>query len=89
MHPFTPMYRRLTLIGAVLVAGMLAAREMLPLSGTGWEYASFMVVYFVAIRYAKVFDETETDMVNGIKKTIVQNMSILLSQALKTPGLKL
>jgi len=89
MHPFTPMYRRLSLIGAVLVVGMLIAREMLPLSGASWEYAAFMVVYFVALRYGKVLDETEMDMVNGIKKTIVQNMSILLSQALKTPGLKL
>jgi O-antigen/teichoic acid export membrane protein len=86
MHPFTPMYRRLSLIGAVLVVVMLAAREMLPLSGASWEYAAFMIVYFVAIRSAKVLDEKEMDMVNGIKKAIMQNISTLLPQALKTLG---
>lgn len=83
MHPFTSMYRRLTLIGIVLVVSMLVINEVLSLSGSSWQYAAFMVVYFMAIRYAKVLDDLELDMVSGIKRSILQNINVRLPQALK------
>jgi O-antigen/teichoic acid export membrane protein len=78
MHPFTSMYRRLTFIGAILVLCMLAASRVLPISGASWEYATFMIVYFLAIRYAKVIDDMEMDMVKDIKKAVLQNINIRL-----------
>ena len=43
MHPFTSMYRRVTLVGTSIIVFMLAARKALLLSGAGWEYAAFVI----------------------------------------------
>ena len=63
MHPFTPMYRKLTLICAFMVVSMLAAKNALLLSGTTWECVAFVIVYFLIVRHAKVLDETEIKMI--------------------------
>ena len=84
MHPFTSMYRKLTLIGAFIVVSMLAARNALLLSGATWEYVAFVVVYFLIVRRAKVLDQTEIKMIGEIRKTIRYNISIRVPQAIKT-----
>src|SRR5674476_688470 len=68
MHPFTPMYRKLTIISAFMVVSMLAARKALLLSGANWEYAAFVIVYFVIIRYANVLDNAELNMIRACLK---------------------
>jgi len=83
MHPFTPMYRKLTIISAFMVVSMLAARKALPLSGANWEYAAFVIVYFVIIRYANVLDNAELNMIREIEKSIRYNIDIRILKALK------
>ena len=43
MHPFTPMYRKLSIICAIMVVSMLVAKDALLLSGTNWECAAFVI----------------------------------------------
>ena len=69
--------------------GMLTAREVLPLSGASWEYAAFMIVYFVAIRYAKVLDEEEMGMVKGIKNNHIEYQYTTLASTQNSRILKL
>jgi O-antigen/teichoic acid export membrane protein len=84
MHPFTPMYRKLTIICAFMVVSMLAAKQALLLSGANWEYAAFVVFYFVIIRYANVLDKTELNMIREIRKSIRYNIDIRIPQAIKS-----
>ena len=83
MHPFTPMYRKLTVICAFLVVSMLVVKDALLLSGASWEFAAFVVAYFLIIQYAKLLDETEIKMIAEIRKSIRYNISIHIPQALK------
>ncbi|AKB61666.1 flippase [Methanosarcina mazei] len=84
MHPFTSMYRKLTLVCVVMTATMLAAKIIIPLSGAAWEYAVFIIVYFAVIHYAKILDKDEISMVDEIRKNIRQNVSVHVPQAIKT-----
>jgi O-antigen/teichoic acid export membrane protein len=84
MHPFTPMYRKLTIICALMVVSVLVVKDVLLLSGTTWECAAFIVAYFFIIRHAKLLDETEIKMIVEIRKSIRHNISIRIPQALKT-----
>lgn len=84
MHPFTSMYRKLTLVCAVMTAAMLAAKEVIPLSGAAWEYAIFIIAYFVIVHYAKILDKTEVSMISEIRKTIRHNVSTHIPEKLKT-----
>ena len=84
MHPFTSMYRRVTLVGTSIIVFMLAARKALLLSGAGWEYAAFVIVYFVIIKAANVMDSTELNMISEIRKVIRYNIRIRIPQALKS-----
>jgi O-antigen/teichoic acid export membrane protein len=84
MHPFTSMYRKVTLVGIFIIVFMLAARKALLLSGAGWEYAAFVIVYFVIIKAANVMDSTELNMIGEIRKAIRYNISILIPQVLKS-----
>jgi O-antigen/teichoic acid export membrane protein len=70
MHPFTSMYRRLTLINIFIVLFMLAARKALLLTGASWEYAAFIILYFAIIQYANILDENEKNIVGEIRKNI-------------------
>jgi O-antigen/teichoic acid export membrane protein len=83
MHPFTPMYRRLTIISVFMVVSMLAARKALLLSGANWEYAAIIIVYFVIIRYANVLDNAELDMILEIGKSVRYKIDIRILQARK------
>ena len=83
MHPFTPMYRKLTIICAFMVVSVLVAKDALLLSGTSWECAAFVIAYFLIIRHAKVLDESEIKMIAEIRKAIRYNISIHIPQALK------
>ena len=84
MHPFTSMYRKLTLIGALMVVSMLAAKNALLLSGATWEYIAFVAAYFLIVQRAKILDQTEIKMIGEIRKTIRYNISIRVPQAIKT-----
>lgn len=84
MHPFTSMYRKMTLVCISIIVFMLAARKALLLSGAGWEYAAFVVLYFVIIKAANVLDSTELNMIGEIKKAIRYNIRIFIPQALKS-----
>jgi len=83
MHPFTPMYRKLTIICVFMVVSVLVAKDALLLSGTSWECAAFVIAYFLIIRHAKVLDESEIKMIAEIRKAIRYNISIHIPQALK------
>jgi hypothetical protein len=78
------MYRRMTLVGIFIIVFMLAARKALLLSGAGWEYVSFIIVYFGTIKAANVLDSTELNMISEIRKTIRYNIRIRIPQALKS-----
>jgi len=52
MHPFTSMYRRLTLIVVLVVGSMLAAKNVHLLTGATWEYTAFIVGYFLIVHRA-------------------------------------
>ena len=86
MHPFTSMYRKLTLIGALMVMSMLAAKNALLLSGVTWEdmYIVFVAVYFLIVQRAKVLDKTEIKIIGEIRKTILYNIGVRVPQAIKT-----
>ncbi|AKB38093.1 Heteropolysaccharide repeat unit export protein [Methanosarcina siciliae C2J] len=84
LHPFTSMYRRMNLVGIFIIVFMLAARKALLLSGAGWEYAVFVIVYFGTIKAANVLDSTELNMIGEIRKAIRYNIRILIPQALKS-----
>lgn len=83
MHPFTSMYRKLTLICAFTVAFMLAAKKALLLSGTTWEYATFVIVYFLIIQHTNILDKNEASMINEIWKDIRYNISIRVPHILR------
>jgi O-antigen/teichoic acid export membrane protein len=84
MHPFTSMYGRVTLVGISIIVFMLATRKALLLSGAGWEYVFFVIVYFGTIKAANVLDSTELNMISEIRKTIRYNIRIRIPQALKS-----
>jgi hypothetical protein len=83
MHPFTPMYMKLTIMSALMIVSMLAAKKAHLLSGANWEYAAFVIVYFVIIRYANVLDNAELNMIKEIVNSIRYNIDIRILQALK------
>lgn len=84
MHPFTSMYRRLTLIVILVVGFMLAAKNVHLLTGATWEYAAFIVGYFLIVHRAKILDNTEMKMIEEIRKTIKYKISLCVPEALKT-----
>ena len=83
MHPFTPMYRKLTIICAFMVVSVLVAKNVLMLSGTSWECAAFVIAYFLIIRHAKLLDEAEIEMIAEIWNAIRYNISVHIPQALR------
>ncbi|MDQ1275600.1 MAG: hypothetical protein QG610_1175 [Euryarchaeota archaeon] len=84
MHPFTSMYRKLTLVCAGMTAAMLVAKEVIPLSGAVWEYAVFIIAYIAVVHHANILDKTEVSMLGEIRKTIRQNVSVRIPHAIKT-----
>lgn len=84
MHPFTSMYRRLTLIVIFVVGSMLAAKNVHLLTGSTWEYAAFIVGYFLIVHRAKILDNTEVKMIEEIRKTIKYKISHCVPEAFKT-----
>jgi O-antigen/teichoic acid export membrane protein len=84
MHPFTSMYRKLTLIVIFVIGAMLAARNAHLLTGATWEYAVFIVGYFAIVHRAKVMDNTEMMMIGEIRKAIRYNISLRIPEKLKT-----
>jgi O-antigen/teichoic acid export membrane protein len=84
MHPFTSMYRRLTLIVIFVVGSMLAAKNVHLLTGSTWEYAAFIVGYFLIAHRAKILDNTEVKMIEEIRKTIKYKISHCVPEAFKT-----
>ncbi len=84
MHPFTSMYRRLTLIVIFVVGSMLAAKNVHLLTGSTWEYAAFIVGYFLIVHRAKILDNTEVKMIEEIRKTIKYKISLCVPEAFKT-----
>ncbi len=83
MHPFTPMYRKLTIICAFMVVSVLVVKNALLLSGTSWECAAFVVAYFLIIRHAKVLDEAEIEMIAEIWRAIRYNISVHIPKVFK------
>ena len=84
MHPFTSMYRRLTFIVILVVGFMLAAKNVHLLTGATWEYAAFIVGYFLIVHRAKILDNTEMNMIGEIRKTIKHKISLCVPEAFKT-----
>jgi len=78
------MYRRMTFIGVSMIVFMLAARKALLLSGADWEYAAFIILYFVIIKSANVLDSTELNMIGDIRKAIRYNIRLRIPQAIKS-----
>jgi O-antigen/teichoic acid export membrane protein len=83
MHPFIPLYMKLTFICAFMVVSMLIAKDALLLSGSSWECAAFVIAYLLIIRHAKVLDEAEIKMIAEILKAIRYNISIHIPRALR------
>jgi len=83
MHPFTSAYRKLTLIGIIMVASMLTAREALLLTGASWEYAAFVILYFAIIRYANILDENEMNIIGEIRKDIRYTIGVRIPHILR------
>lgn len=83
MHPFTSMYRKLTLVCIFMTICMLVVKEVFLLSGAVWEYAAFILVYLAIIQYAKILDKTEISMISEIRKNFRYNVRIYIPQALK------
>jgi O-antigen/teichoic acid export membrane protein len=83
MHPFTPMYMKLTIMSALMVVSMLAARKAHLLSGANWEYAAFVILYFVIIRYANMLDNAELNMIKEIVNSIRYKIDIRILKVLK------
>jgi len=84
MHPFTSMYRKLTLICTFMVVSMLAAKNAFLLSGANWEYAAFVVVYLFLVQRANILDKTEISLLGEIRKDIRYNVSLHIPQTLKS-----
>jgi O-antigen/teichoic acid export membrane protein len=84
MHPFTSMYRKLTLIVVFLVGSMLAAKDVHLITGANWEYATFIAGYFLIVHRARVLDNTEMKMIGEIRKSIRYNISLRIPETLKT-----
>ncbi len=84
MHPFTSMYRKLTLIVVFVIGAMLAAKNAHLLTGATWEYAVFIVGYFAIVHRAKVLDNTEMMIIGEIRKAIRYNISLRIPETLKT-----
>lgn len=84
MHPFTSMYRKLTLIVVLIVGSMLAAKNAHLLTGATWEYAAFVVGYFLIVHRAKILDNTEMKMISEIRKNIRYRISLRIPEPLKT-----
>lgn len=84
MHPFTSMYRRLTLIVIFVIGSMLAAKNVHLLTGSTWEYAAFIVGYFLIVHRAKILDNTEMKIIEEIRKTIKYKISLCVPEAFKT-----
>ena len=84
IHPFTLTYKRLTVIGILMVASMLAARKALLLTGANWEYAAFIILYFAIVMYANILDKAELNMIIEILKSVWYVVEIRIRRALKT-----
>jgi O-antigen/teichoic acid export membrane protein len=83
MHPFTLTYRRLTVIGILMIAIMLTAREALMLTGANWEYAAFIILYFAVILYARILDENEMNIIGQIRNDIRSYIGIRIPHLLR------
>ncbi len=83
MHPFTSMYKKLTFIVILVVGFMLVARNAHLLTGASWEYAAFIVGYFVLVHRSNVLDSTEMKMIGEISKAIRHNISLRIPEVLK------
>ena len=84
MHPFTSMYRRLTFIVVLMVGSMLAAKNAHLLTGALWEYAVFIVGYFLIVHRAKILDSAEMKMISEIRKNFRYRISLRIPEPLKT-----
>jgi|ERR1035437_1207637 O-antigen/teichoic acid export membrane protein len=78
IHPFTPLYRKLTFICASIIVFVLIVKDLLLLSGTTWEYAAFVIVYFLILKNAKVLDEAEIMILVEIWDSLRYNLIIHL-----------
>lgn len=83
IHPFTPMYRKLTAICAIMVVSVLTVNNVLMLSGASWECAAFVVVYFLIVQHSNLLDEAEIKMITEICNNIRQKVNLQLSQVLR------
>ncbi|AKB81186.1 Heteropolysaccharide repeat unit export protein [Methanosarcina barkeri 3] len=83
MHPFTSMYRKLTFIVTLMVGAMLAARNAHLLTGALWEYAVFIVGYFLIVNHAKILDNTEMEMIGEIRKNFKYRISLRIPEPFK------
>lgn len=83
IHPFTPMYRKLTAICAIMVVSVLTVNNVLLLSGASWECAAFVVAYFLIVQHSNLFDEAEIKMITEIWNNIRQKVNLQLSQAFR------
>lgn len=84
MHPFTSTYRRLTFIVVFIVGSMLAAKNAHLLTGAPWEYAAFIIGYFLIVHRARILDNNEMKMISEIRKNIKYNISLRIPEPLKT-----
>ncbi|HII92173.1 MAG TPA: flippase [Methanosarcina sp.] len=84
MHPFTSMYRKLTFIVTLMVGAMLAARNAHLLTGSLWEYAAFIIGYFLIVNHAKILDNTEIEMIGEIRKNFKYRISLRIPEPFKT-----
>jgi len=83
MHPFTSMYRRLTFISILIAVSMFAARQSAWLSGKDLEFAGFLLLYLMIIRYAKILDEKEINIINEIRRTVHYNIRVRIPEAFR------
>lgn len=83
MHPFTSMYRKLTAVCIFMVVSMLAAKNVLMLTGAIWEYVTFIVVYFLIVQHTNILDKVEMDMIGDIRKLIRHNISTHIPKSIK------
>lgn len=84
MHPFTSMYRKVTMICIGIVVCMLIAKSEFLIPNVIWEYSFFIATYFLILSRAEIMDSTEINMLGEIRERIRYNVNILIPKAFKS-----
>jgi len=79
MHPFTPAYRKFTLICLSVISVMLLIKSVLPTVNLIWAYLPFIVLYFAICKYSGVIDDGEKTIATEVRTNVRTNVSRRIS----------